>query len=89
MKYDKKKVYDEKIAPLVQSLIQACNEEKIPAFVTVAVRNTEDDTEYVSGMVSAFDSNIRLENDKFTKLVNVMNGFDTVPHVDIVELEYN
>jgi len=87
--FDKKEIYDQKIAPLLQSLMQACGEEKLPVFITVAVKNDNKDTEYVTSMASSSVHSLDLENDRFPKLVNVMNGFDTVPHFDPIELEFN
>ena len=86
---NKKKIYEEKIAPLAQTLMQACSEEKIPVFITAAVSNNDVSTDYVTNMSSALVNDVLLGNDKFPKLVNVMNGFDTVPHSDPIDIEYN
>jgi hypothetical protein len=58
-------------------------------FVTLAVKNSEEGTEYSTSMISATTSENELKNDRFPKLVNVMNGFDTVPHSEPIELDFN
>ena len=37
--YNKQKVYEEKIEPIINQLKLACNMEHLPMFVTVAVEN--------------------------------------------------
>lgn len=87
--YDKSDGYKNDIEPIVNNLLLACSKEKIPVFVTMAVKNTDEGTEYMTSMISATVNGVVLENDSFPKLVNVMNGFDTIPHSDPIELEYN
>lgn len=87
--FNKKDVFKEKIEPLILALKKACNEEKLPVFITVCVKNDKDDTEYENDMIGPVISDIKLKNDVFPHLVNVMNGFDTVLKQEMTEIEYN
>lgn len=80
-KYDKTEIYEtEGIIDLLFKLKQQCGKNGIPMIVTVAIKNDENGTEYKTEMVSAVSSGINLKEDRFVKFVNVMNGFDTIPH---------
>ena len=80
-KYDKTEIYEtEGIIDLLFKLKQQCGKNGIPMIVTVAIKNDENGTEYKTEMVSAVSSGINLKEDRFVKFVNVMNGFDTMPH---------
>ena len=49
--FNKKDVYTDKIEPLINQLKKACNLEKMPMFITVAVQNGPKGTEYKSDMI--------------------------------------
>ena len=49
--YDKTRIYKEKIDPIVRSLMTACIAEHMPMFVSVATKNTDEETQYASHVV--------------------------------------
>ena len=49
--YDKTNTYNEKIEPIVRKLMAACIAERMPMFVSVATKNTDDGTQYASRVV--------------------------------------
>ena len=49
--YDKTKTYNEKIEPIVRRLMAICIAERMPMFVSVATKNTDDETVYASRVV--------------------------------------
>ena len=50
--YDKKDIYITKLAPIIQQLKDACEESKIPFFVTIAYENTQSDTNYAHNILT-------------------------------------
>ena len=76
--YDKKKVYEEKIEPIIKQLKLTCNIEHLPMFVTVAVANNEKETVYRNDMVYA-STDIRLSDRKIGNLLLLVNDFKTEP----------
>ncbi len=86
-KYDKTDVFDSTINDKIQELIQLCNAEQVPIFVSVAVANDENHTEYRNDMFASATNDIFLKEDKFPDFVNVINGFRTVPPSKIVVID--
>ena len=88
MNYDKKKKYEENVAPVVAELKRVCTENGIPVFVTVCVENTDGNSIYESDMISPTMLKLDLAEDHFPKHLGVVNGFDVAPFKkDIEELE--
>lgn len=86
--FDKKDIYENEIAEKVTELVQLCNKERMPMFITVCVKNDKHGTEYINDMFAAASNGIKLQKDVIPDHVNVMNGFKTSPPVDVVELEF-
>ena len=86
--FNKRDVFKDKIEPLISALKKACNEEKMPMFITVCVKNNKSETEYENDMISPAITETKLNDDVFPNLVNVMNGFDTVMKQEMPEIEF-
>lgn len=76
--YDKEKLFKEEIKPVMQKLVRLCAINKIPCFVTAAVKNNENGTKYISDMNSPVTNEIVLKENQITSMANVLNGFDVV-----------
>lgn len=87
-KYDKVKYYEKELKEKVDEIVRICNREKIPMFFTACVKNNTRGSLYQNEMVGTHVNNIELKDDKFPDLVNVMNGFTTVPDAAPIELEF-
>ena len=78
----KNNIYDKKncgqIKELIQKLKITCNQERLPMFVTVSVKNTKENTEYLSDMILA-GNGCALTEDRISKLLLALNGFDIEP----------
>ena len=85
--FDKTDVFNSTINEKVQELIQLCNAEQMPIFVSIAVANNASGTEYRNDMFASATNDIFLKDDKFPDFVNVMNGFRTVPPSKIVVID--
>ena len=86
--YDKTDEFDV-INEKIQELIQLCNTEQVPVFVSVAIANDENHTEYRNDMYASATNNIFLKDDKFPHFVNVINGFRTVPPQKIAQIDFD
>lgn len=87
--FDKTEEYESEIIDLVTQLRIACNRNKIPMFVSICIKNDENGTKYKNEMVGAASSGIKLNDDKLIKYVNVLNGFETVPKREEVEIDFD
>ena len=50
MAYDKTEIYAKDIAPLVKQILLLCDQNQIPAFITMAVRDDGKETVWQSKM---------------------------------------
>lgn len=69
--------YYTEIDEKVKEIKTLCLMYKIPFFFAFAVENTNHSTKYVSELLSAGAQSLKLTDNKFPDLVNVMNGFGT------------
>ena len=77
--FDKTKEYENQIEPLIRQLSAICLLQSLPMFVSVAIRDDGETTEYRNQMNGSASQGIRLADDQIVKHVNVANGFDTMP----------
>lgn len=75
--YDKTAEYNSEISEKVKELQKLCTMYAIPYFMSFAVKNSEDKTEYVNEMLSPAAQGIVLHKNNFPNFVNVTNGFST------------
>lgn len=80
--FDKTEEFDNEVLDLMVKLRIACNRNKIPMFISVCVKNDEAGSTYKNEMVGTTSAGLKLTDDKIVKFVNVLNGFDTIPHRD-------
>lgn len=85
---NRKNVYNEHIESLVQEVKLSCYEHRIPMFFSAAICDEHGKTEYKNVMISPALVDTRLSDDRISKMVNVMNGFDTVPPSEVMEIEF-
>lgn len=75
--YDKRKIYEKDIAPLIVEAMKKCVVNDIPFMFQCAVQNTEKKTVYDGDMYLTGSAGITLTNDRFERHLAVMNGFET------------
>lgn len=68
-------------------LKKLCYENKIPMFVTAAIGENGDETQYESEMVSPVDIGVELSQDKIALMVNVLRGFQVIPPIPMEDIE--
>ena len=78
--FDKEKDYKKKIEPIINDLKFKCNIEKMPMFVTVCVKNTEEETKYRHNIIMA-STGLQLTDNRINRLLLKVRGLDpeTIP----------
>ena len=87
--FDKTEEYNKILSGLMHNVIKYCSANGIPVFISACIKNDKDGSLYKSDMVSAASADIKLKDDKLVKFVNVLNGFDTVPKHDDIEMNFD
>lgn len=87
--FDKTEEYDKVLSKLMHDVIKYCSANGIPVFISACVKNDKKESVYKSDMVSAVSADVKLTDDKLVKFVNVLNGFDTVPKHDDIEMNFD
>lgn len=72
--YDKEDVYKAAIEPHVRDLMVRCLSEHLPMFISVAVKNTEEGTEYANNVVLGTTS-VHLKDNRLAGILLYLNGF--------------
>ena len=88
-KFDYSKEYDEKIKPLIFKLRKQCYHAGIPMFVTCAVADDGNKTTYKSEMLSPRVTQKEVSQNYIADMVNILNGFTTIPPTEQVELDFD
>lgn len=68
----------------LNALLQVCQIYKTPMFASVAIRNTDQETEYSNIVYSAQSHNLCLKNDCIRKYVLIADGFEPVPPREVI-----
>ncbi len=76
------------IAEHVAELKKICNKNKMPFFISVAIEENGSETKYMSDILTPTTLNQNLTNDKITKMINVINGFDVVYPNKVEDVKY-
>lgn len=71
----------------VQELLEICQIEHLPMFLSVAVENTDETTTYKNVVYGAKSHNMGLADDRIEKHILIANGFDAVPKRENVILD--
>jgi hypothetical protein len=71
----------EEIMPLFEQLKKACVLHQIPFFCTALLSDDGNVSQYISELLSPTVADKDISDDRITPLLNVMNGFNTVPPI--------
>lgn len=84
--FDKEEAFKKECQPLLDELVLKCSLLKIPFFWSACIKNNELDSTYISDAVATGSRKITLKEDKIAKYMAVLNGFDVVPHRELLEI---
>lgn len=86
-------MYEEQIRPLIDKLKVLCNLYGIPFVFSAAVSNSATETVYKTVAISPSAIGYDLTDDKSKNIINVLNGFSTIPPQssmqEEIEAEFN
>jgi len=82
------KLTDAELAKRVAAVEEFCKSNKLPYFIGIPVENTKEGTSYFYSYLTPAVSGVELTEDKVTKMLNVANGFNTVPPVPVTEFMF-
>ena len=71
----------------IMELLEICQQYQIPMFVSIAVNDDGNETQYFNQMYSAKAHNILLSDDQIEKHVLVAGGFSVVPPRESLTLD--
>ena len=82
------KLKDTELAKRVSAVEEICKNNNLPFFIGIPVENTKEGTSYFYSYLTPAVSGMELTEDKITKMLNVANGFNTVPPVPVTEFMF-
>lgn len=83
--FDRKKAWESKCKPLLDSFAEACRSCGIPYFATACVKDNGKSSEYAVEAYPPDLDGIRLADDRIVKHIRVHRGYDVrMPGTDIV-----
>lgn len=77
--FDKEDVFNKKCKEKLDELIELLEEEQIPCFFSIAVKNDDKGTKYINSGVMTGSNAINLKDDQIKRHLAVAAGFITVP----------
>ena len=88
--FDKKDIYEKELAPLVAEVLKICTREKIPFHIATAVKNDNEDTEYINDGYTTGANNISLADDKIRYHLMIDGGCIAIPkpEEDEINMDY-
>lgn len=85
--FNREACFEEHIKQTVEELVLKLKHYNLPFGLIVAVKNSEDTTEYIVELNGAVPMGLKLADDKFPELINVMRGFRTMLPAELTEME--
>ena len=86
--FNQKEVYEKEIAPKLEEVKKLCVLNGIPLFFTACVSNSEEGSIYENEVVSPDMLDLELKTNHFSRHINVLSGFATVPSNEMIELKF-
>lgn len=84
--YKLNKEQKEAVEARLKSLLEVCQIYHLPMFAAVAIKNTDNETEYSNIIYNGGSHNVSLKDDKIKKHMLVANGFEPVPPREKIEI---
>lgn len=78
-RFNKEDILENVLKSKIEEIKQICYNEKIPFFISLCYKNTNDTSCYYNEVMGSRASNLYLVDDKFKDYINIVNGFITIP----------
>ena len=85
--YNRQDVFKKHIQKKAEELNELCKQLGVVSFMSFAVKDCDNETEYKNYIYGSTSNGIRLNVDHIGHHVNVANGFMTVPPADNPDLD--
>ncbi len=85
--YNRQDVFKKHIQKKAEELNELCKQLGVVSFMSFAVKDCDNETEYKNYIYGSTSNGIRLSNDQIRGHVNVSNGFQTVPPGDNIDAD--
>ncbi len=79
----------EKINDKLDEILELSQIYKLPMYASVAIKNSEEGTEYTSVVYNPSSHQIGLKDDRIRKHMLIANGFEVVPPREKVSIDMN
>lgn len=76
--FDNRKIYASELENDAKKIVEKCIHNKVPVFITFAIVDDNNKTEYQSFVADPDVMDLTIHDDRIKKHINVMNGFETV-----------
>lgn len=86
-KFELSKGAQREVTKIMNQLLEFCQINKVPMFCTVAVKSTEEETEYVNTVYGSKSHVIHLADDQIRRHMLIANGFEAVPARENITLD--
>lgn len=71
----------------INRVMYICQINKIPAFVSVAIENSNEGTDYHNEVYSSASNYVNLKDDRIRKYMLIANGYEVVPPREVVDFD--
>lgn len=86
-KYQINEDVEKKLNAALDEVLSICQVNNFPVFISAAVANDKDRTEYKNLIYSSTAHFINLKDDKIRKYMLIANGFEAVPPREVVSFD--
>ena len=85
-RFNKEEVVENELKKKIKEIKEICQKEKIPMFISLCYRNTDEKSYYYDDMIGSKSNGIILKDDRFRNYVNITNGFKTILPTNDIEM---
>ena len=85
--YNKHKVYEVSVLPLIEKIHTLCKDYSIPFFFTAAVENTESATTSENISLSPHSAEIHLMDDRIENCIKISSGCEVIIPMILPDIE--
>ena len=85
---ENEKIIKSRLAAPLTEIMKICKQEKIPFFFSAVASDDETKTKYFSEILTPMALGTEIADDKITKMMGVLNGFDVIPPREMLNIDF-